>query len=75
MDNNKIITWNWADYDAGIEIRVNVEAEKLISFNWSASGLETTVEFSLEALTDRWTWVKEHENGERGIARLATNAG
>ena len=76
LQEGKIITWTWADYNAVHEIHVEqVEKDRLISFLWSASGVETKVKITLEPSNENVTLVKIRERGwdkdDEGIARLA----
>ncbi len=59
MGPGKTITWTWDDYEAVHDIRVQkVKRDSFISFNWSASGVETLVEIFLESKGDNSTLVK-----------------
>lgn len=76
MEEGKTVTWAWADYGTGtMDVRVKtVEKDRHISFLWTATGIETFVDISLEAINPNTTLVKITENGwdkdDKGIARL-----
>lgn len=74
MEEGKTITWRWEDYNGTIDIHIKrIEKDKFISFNWSGSGTETTVEIHFEE-HDGITTAKIREYGwdkdDNGIARL-----
>jgi uncharacterized protein YndB with AHSA1/START domain len=75
LEEGKTIIWKWND--AGVELPITVKKveneQHFLSFLWSASGVETTVEFRLESLEKGRTLVKVREDGwesdEQGIKR------
>ena len=74
LEPGKTIKWIWEDYSAEHDIKVQkVEKEKFISFKWSASGVETLVEFSLEPKGETQTLVivkeTEWQPDEKGVER------
>ncbi|MFF2289911.1 SRPBCC family protein [Peribacillus butanolivorans] len=68
IESNKTITWRWDDVCAEFPITVKKvsEEEHYITFLWSASGVETNVEFKLEWLDTNTTLVKVSEEGWEG---------
>jgi uncharacterized protein YndB with AHSA1/START domain len=49
MESGKTITWTWDDFKAKIVIKVGkIEKDKVVSFEWSASGTERVVVITLE---------------------------
>lgn len=76
LEEGKTVIWRWDDVGAELPIHVKKVDKKqhLISFVWSASGVETMVEFTLEALDENKTLVKVKEDGwdydQEGIQRL-----
>jgi len=76
MEVGKSINWTWADYNATMAIAVQkIETDRLISFTWLGSGVETMVTIELAAETDSITSVNIRESGwdkdDKGIRRLA----
>ncbi|WP_335871006.1 SRPBCC domain-containing protein [Bacillus sp. 2205SS5-2] len=74
LDEGKPVTWTWADFNAEHKINVQkVEKNKVISFQWSASGVETTVHISFTRDGNSETIVTIEESGweanEQGIQR------
>ena len=74
MESGKTIKWVWEDYGVEHDIKVQkVEKDKFISFKWSASGIETLVEFTLEEKGENKTLVKVKETewplDEKGVER------
>ena len=75
MEAGKSINWTWADYNATMTIEVQkIEINRLITFTWSGSGVETMVTIQLSPETDAVTSVSVQETGwdksEEGIVRL-----
>ncbi|UCH66719.1 MAG: SRPBCC family protein [Ignavibacterium sp.] len=75
LESGKTITWIWEDYGAKHDIKVQgVEENKYISFKWSASGVETLVELTLEEKGESHTLVKVKERewplDEKGVERI-----
>ena len=59
MENGKTLRWEWEDFDAEHEVRVEkIEQDKFISFKWDGSGIECTVNISLEKVDTSHTLVK-----------------
>ena len=74
LEPGKTIKWIWEDYGVEHDIKVNkVENDKLVSFNWTASGIETLVEISLESKGENQTLIKVKETewplDEKGVER------
>jgi uncharacterized protein YndB with AHSA1/START domain len=75
LETGKTIHWSFKDVGAELDIKVNrVEADRLISFTWTASGVEATVEIGLEPDGKDATMVYVSETGwpmdEMGVGRL-----
>ena len=75
MEEGETIKWIWEDYGVEHDIKVQkVEKDKFISFNWSASGIETLVEFNLEEKGKNQTLIKVKESkwplDEEGVERI-----
>jgi uncharacterized protein YndB with AHSA1/START domain len=73
MESGKTVRWNF-DSGGGLDVRVDrIEPDRLVSFFWSASGVETLVAIELEQDADNGTLVKISESewprDDRGIAR------
>jgi uncharacterized protein YndB with AHSA1/START domain len=59
IENGKTLKWEWEDFDAEHEIKVKqVDKDKLVSFTWDGSGVECTVNISLESKETNKTLVK-----------------
>jgi uncharacterized protein YndB with AHSA1/START domain len=59
IENGKTLKWEWEDFEAIHEIKVQkVEPDKLVSFKWDGSGVECTVNISLESKEAKKTVVK-----------------
>jgi len=74
LEAGQIIHWIWEDYGVEHDIKVQkVEKDKLVSFNWTASGIETLVELSLELKGENNTLIKVVETewplDEKGVER------
>lgn len=64
LEEGKTIYWRWDDVGAELPIKVKkVNEEQCISFIWNASGVETTVVLTLNALEETSTSVKVLEDG------------
>ena len=75
MEADRELVWTWADKGASLVVKVQkVERDRVISFIWSASGVETLTEIDLKPMGDRATVVKVTETGwhpdRLGVARL-----
>ena len=75
VEAGKTISWTWADYHTTIDIHVQeVDLDRLISFKWSGSSVETLVEIELLADTESITSVIVCEKGwdkdNKGIESL-----
>ena len=46
LEAGKTVTWEFSDYNAVLDIKVESVSENEIIFLWSASGIETTVIFN-----------------------------
>ncbi len=73
MQGGKSVHWKF-DKGGGLDIRAErVEPDRLVSFFWSASGIETLVTMELTPVGERGALVKISESewppDERGIAR------
>jgi uncharacterized protein YndB with AHSA1/START domain len=74
MEAGKTIHWVFADVGAELDAKVRkVEEGRLISYQWSASGVEATVTMRLEPAGESATLVRVSESGwppdSMGIAR------
>lgn len=74
LEEGKTIIWKWDDVGAELPITVKkVDKNNFISFLWSASGVETTVEIKLKPLDETTTLIMVREDGwesdENGIKR------
>ena len=74
MEAGKTITWEFADYNAVLDIKVESVSKNEITFFWSASGVETKVIFNflkegnntiLKITEDGWN--KDDEGIERAL--------
>lgn len=63
LQEGKTIIWKWDDVAAELPIKVMKVDEDHISFLWSASGVETTVELTLTPLDATSTSVMVCEDG------------
>src|SRR4051794_31252605 len=74
MEEGKAVIWKWDDVGAELPIEVErVDKEgRFISFFWTASGIKTKTEFTLEPVNEG-TLIKVCEKGwqsdEEGISR------
>ena len=77
METGRTVTWFWADYgDAKADVKVErVSTPSSIVWLWGATGKETRVEMTFEALAGDLTKVSVQETGwektDAGIAALA----
>jgi uncharacterized protein YndB with AHSA1/START domain len=75
LEEGKTVIWKWDDVGAELPITVKKVDEKhyIISFLWSASGVETNVEIKLKPLDATTTLITVCEDGwesdEKGIKR------
>lgn len=74
LDLGRAVTWKWADVGGELVVTPQkVKKDKVISFLWSASGVEALVTITLEAIESNATLVKVSESGwptdAQGIAR------
>ena len=75
LETDKTIRWSFKDVGAELDVKVTrVEADRLVSFTWTASGVETIVEIGLEPEGKDTTMVYVSETGwpmdEMGVGRL-----
>ncbi len=64
MTEGSVITWTWADMNAQLVIKVQqIKLNETITFQWSATGVETTVEIALKALSPDLTQINVVETG------------
>ena len=66
LQANATVEWCWADYECGARLTVRVERfeqNRCVAFYWPATGQDTLVEFSFEAVTDSITRVEITETG------------
>lgn len=80
MEPGKTIRWTFDDADAALVVTVRqVEADRLVTFLWSASGVETLVSIRLEPDGMDATKVKVSSDGwpadAQGIARCLEETG
>jgi len=73
MESGKTVGWVFDDAGASLDVKVQrVEQDRLVSFLWSASGVEALVEMQIVS-HDLTTLLKVSESGwppdEKGIAR------
>ncbi|WP_134682834.1 SRPBCC domain-containing protein [Brevibacillus migulae] len=73
LQEGRTIVWKWDDVGAELSINVLKAEDDCISFLWSASGVETTVVFTLTPLHESAALVRVREDGwesdEEGIKR------
>ena len=49
LDEGQPVTWTWSDCGAELVVKpVQVESDRMVSFQWNASGQETTVVIEIE---------------------------
>jgi len=49
MESGKTLTWTWTDYEGEHEVKVGkIEKDKVVSFEWSGSGVNCVVVITLE---------------------------
>jgi uncharacterized protein YndB with AHSA1/START domain len=49
MESGKTLTWTWTDYEGKQEVKVGkIEKDKVVSFEWSGSGVNCVVVITLE---------------------------
>lgn len=75
LEVDRTVIWTWDDFGAELPIHVKtVRENKKVSFLWSASGVETSVNITLEPVNDSITIIKIREQGwesdELGIKRF-----
>lgn len=75
LETGRTVHWVFKDVGAELDVRVGrVEADRFVSFSWSASGVEALVEISLEPDGSDATMVYISESGwpmdEMRVARL-----
>ena len=64
MTEGSEITWTWADMNAQLVIKVQkIKRNESITFQWSATGVETTVEITLKSLSQDVTQINVIETG------------
>jgi uncharacterized protein YndB with AHSA1/START domain len=58
MESSKTITWTWPDFNGELQIKVGkIEKDKVVSFEWNGSGTNCVVVITLEARSDKKTFV------------------
>ena len=63
MESGKNLTWTWTDYEGEHEIKVGkIEKDKVVSFEWTGSGVNCVVVITLEAKGENQTLVKVTES-------------
>lgn len=63
MESGKTLTWTWTDYEGEHEIKVGkIEKDKIVSFEWSGSGVNCVVVITLESKGEDKTLVKITES-------------
>jgi len=63
MESGKTLTWTWKDYEGEHDIKVGkIEKDKVVSFEWSGSGVNCVVVITLEQKGDNKTVVKITES-------------
>jgi len=63
MESGKTLTWTWKDYEGEHEIKAGkIEKDKVVSFEWSGSGVNCVVVITLEAKGENQTLVKVTES-------------
>ena len=63
MESGKTLTWTWTDYEGEHEIKVGkIEKDKVVSFEWTGSGVNCVVVITLEAKSVNKTLVKITES-------------
>ena len=64
LETGRTVHWAFKDVGAELDVKINkVEADRLVSFNWAASGVEATVEISLEPDGKDATMIYVSESG------------
>ncbi len=49
MESGKTLTWTWTDYEGEHQVKVGkIEKDKVVSFEWSGSGVNCVVVITLE---------------------------
>ena len=79
LEEGKSITWTWGDFNnakAHVEV-LKIEKDRLISFQWPASKILTSVDITLEPKGETETLVRVREHGwekdDDGIAAALEN--
>ena len=63
MESGKNLTWTWTDYEGEHEIKVGkIEKDKVVSFEWTGSGVNCVVVITLETKGENQTLVKVTES-------------
>ena len=58
MESGKTLTWTWTDYEGEHQVKVGkIENDKVVSFEWSGSGVNCVVVITLEPNGDDKTLV------------------
>jgi uncharacterized protein YndB with AHSA1/START domain len=64
LETGKTIRWSFKDVGSELDVKVTrVEADRLVSFTWTASGVETIVEIGLKPDGKDTTMVYVSETG------------
>ena len=73
LESGKSLTWTWEDYDTTLNINVKeIIKDKLISFNWKATGIETLTEIELIPISKDHTLIKVRESEWQADSNGAT---
>jgi len=63
MESGKTLTWTWTDYEGEHEVKVGkIEKDKVVSFEWSGSGVNCVVVITIEEKGENKTLVKITES-------------
>ncbi len=63
MESGKTLTWTWEDFEGEHEVKVGkIEKDKVVSFEWSGSGVNCVVVITLETKGENKTLVKITES-------------
>ena len=63
MESGKTLVWTWSDYEGEYEVKVGkIEKDKVVSFEWSGSGVNCVVVITIEEKGENKTLVKITES-------------
>jgi len=63
IESGRTLSWTWEDFDAELQVKIGkVEKDKVVSFEWSGSGVECVVVITLEPKGENQTLVKITES-------------